>query len=121
MNDKKKKNPKYLNNQKFKYNSLLHALDNYGFTSNQSIDQDELRLFLNNKSPSGYFDSILCEQLFKFIKINENENSSISIPEFIKGFLLFEKDLKIIKKIILLIFDINGNFIKCRRVGSSLL
>ena len=94
MNDKKKKNHKYLNNQKFKYNSLLHALDNYGFTSNQSIDQDELRLFLNNKSPSGYFDSILCEQLFKFIKINENENSSISIPEFIKGFLLFEKDLK---------------------------
>ena len=94
MDGNKKKNHKFLNNEKFKYNSLLHALDNYGFTSNQNIDQDELRLFLNNKSPSGYFDSILCEKLFKFIKINENENSSISIPEFIKGFLLFEKDLK---------------------------
>ena len=94
MDGNKNNNHKYLNNQKFKYNSLLHAFDNYGFSSNQSIDQDELRLFLNNKSPSGYFDSILCDKLFKFIKINEKENSSISITEFIQGFLLFEKDLK---------------------------
>ena len=88
------KNLKLVNKQKIKYNSLLHAFDNYGFQPNQKIDQDELRLFLNNKSSSGYFDSILCTKLFQFLNINENQNSSISIPDFIKGFLLFEKDIK---------------------------
>lgn len=85
---------KRLSIQKSKYNMLQHTLKRSGFSSNQNLDQDELRLFLNNSSSSGYFDSILCNKLFKFININENESSTISIPEFIKGFLIFENDIK---------------------------
>ena len=85
---------KRLSIQKSKYMFLQQALERSGFSSNQDLGQDELRLFLNNSSSSGYFDSILCNKLFKFININENESSTISIPEFIKGFLIFESDIK---------------------------
>jgi len=80
------------NMQKAKYNSLKNAFINSGLTPSKNLDQNEYRLFLNNRSPSGYFDSILCDKLFQFLSLNEND--TIPVSEFIQGFLLFEEDIK---------------------------
>ena len=80
------------NIQNAKYNSLKSAFLNLGSTPFKSLDQNEYRLFLNNRSPSGYFDSILCDKLFQFLSLNEND--TIPVSEFIQGFLLFEEDIK---------------------------
>ena len=85
-------NSQISNIQNAKYNSLKNAFSNLGLTPSKSLDQNEYRLFLNNRSPSGYFDSILCDKLFQFLNLNEND--TISISEFIQGFLLFEEDIK---------------------------
>ena len=80
------------NMQRIKYTSLMNAFENLGLTPSQSLDQNEYRLFLNNQSSSGYFDSTLCDKFFRFL--NFNEKSVIPIPEFIQGFLLFEQKIK---------------------------
>ena len=80
------------NMQKAKYNSLKNDFINSGLTPSKNLDQNEYRLFLNNRSPSGYFDSILCDKLFQFLSLNEND--TIPVSEFIQGFLLFEEDIK---------------------------
>ena len=78
--------------QRIKYSSLIKAFQNFGFQLSKRLSQNEIRLFLNGNSSSGYFDPNLCTKLFHFL--NFNENSTISIPEFIQGFLAFENSIK---------------------------
>ena len=74
------------------YSSLIHSFENNGLSLSNELNQDEFRLLLNDISSTGYFDSNLCDKLFHFLKFNEN--ITITIKDFIKGFILYEKQIK---------------------------
>ena len=80
------------NLQKAKYISFIHAFEKYGLSPTKSFEENEYRLFLNNKSSTGYFDSILCDKFFQYL--NFNEKTLISVPEFILGFIHFEEEIQ---------------------------
>ena len=77
--------------EKAKFSSLLRAFQDFGYQSSTKLGQNDFRLFLNKKSSSGNFDSLLCNKLFEVLNIEEM--SVIPIEEFIKGFLLFEEEV----------------------------
>ena len=77
--------------QKIKFSSLLHSFENFGYKSSTKLGQNDFYQFLNKKSSTGSFDSLLCNKLFEVLNINSN--SSIPIQEFIEGFLLFEEEV----------------------------
>ena len=77
-------------NKKEKIVSLI-----YGFSKsnlNAKMTKLELTKFLDKYSFSGKFDQTLSDKLFQQINLDENE--SISIENFIGGFLQFEEDIK---------------------------
>ena len=77
-------------NKKEKIMSLI-----YGFSKsnlNAKMTKLELTKFLDKYSFSGKFDQTLSDKLFQQINLDENE--SISIENFIGGFLQFEEDIK---------------------------
>ena len=77
--------------QKIKFSSLLHSFENFGYKSSTKLGQNDFYQFLNKKSSTGSFDSLLCNKLFEVLNINSN--SSIPIQEFIEGFLIFEEEV----------------------------
>ena len=77
--------------QKVKFSSLIRAFEDFGYKSSTRVGQNEFRLFLNKKSSSGYFDNLLCDKLFEII--NLDNKSSLSIQEFVEGFLIFEEQV----------------------------
>ena len=77
--------------EKAKFSSLLRAFQDFGYQSSIKLGQNDFRLFLNKKSSSGNFDSLLCDKLFEVLNIEES--STIPIEEFIQGFLLFEEEV----------------------------
>ena len=77
--------------QKAKFASLIRAFEDLGYKSSSKIGQKEFRIFLNKKSSSGNFDTLLCNKLFEIL--NLNNMSSISISEFSENFLLFEEEV----------------------------
>ena len=77
--------------QKVKFSSLIRAFEDFGYKSPTRVGQNEFRLFLNKKSSSGYFDNLLCDKLFEII--NLDNKSSLSIQEFVEGFLIFEEQV----------------------------
>ena len=46
------------NLQKAKYISFIHAFEKYGLSPTKSFEENEYRLFLNNKSSSFLFSSV---------------------------------------------------------------
>ena len=79
------------NIQKAKFISLINAFEQFGFKSSNKVGQKEFRLFLNKKSSTGYFDSILCGKLFQVLNIDEK--SSIPVNKFVEGFIIFEGEI----------------------------
>ena len=77
---------------KLKSDILLKELSNYGYQKENRISQSELLLFLNRKSPIGKFDEMLSEKLFNIL--NMDKTTTISIEEFIYGYLQLEEELK---------------------------
>ena len=77
--------------QKVKFSSLIRAFEDFGYNSSTRVGQNEFHLFLNKKSSSGYFDNLLCDKLFEII--NLDNKSSLSIQEFVEGFLIFEEQV----------------------------
>ena len=77
--------------QKVKFSSLIRAFEDFGYKSSTRVGQNEFHLFLNKKSSSGYFDNLLCDKLFEII--NLDNKSSLSIQEFVEGFLIFEEQV----------------------------
>ena len=75
-----------------KIKSLFSGFNEFGYKSSTNIGQNEFSFFLNKRSKSGRFDETLLDKLFEFLSLDQS--SSISIEEFINGFLEFEEDLK---------------------------
>ena len=78
--------------KKIKIESLINAFTEKGYKSDSRIGPNELFEFLSIRSSSGRFDPILGEKLFQVLGLDDS--STLSIEEFINGFLQFEEDLK---------------------------
>ena len=79
------------NIQNAKYISLINAFEQFGYKSSNKIGQKEFRFFLNKKSSSGYFDSILCDKLFQVLNIDER--STVPVNKFVEDFIIFEGEI----------------------------
>ena len=76
---------------KLKYKKLLKELSGYGFSESNKINQSEIILFLDLKSPKNKFDRNLSAQLLKILDLDKKK--LIPIEQFINGFLEFEKEM----------------------------
>ena len=77
-------------NKKEKIDSLI-----FGFSKpslNTKITKIELTKYLDTYSSSGKFEQTLSDKLFQVL--NLDETSSISIENFVSGFIQFEEDIK---------------------------
>lgn len=75
-----------------KIDSLVAGFKNSGFKSGDRVGQTELIQFLDRRSSSGRFDPIISEKLFQVLSL-ESMNT-LSVEEFINGFLQFEEELR---------------------------
>ena len=80
-----------INVQMAKSISLKNVFEQLGYKFSNRIGQKEFRLFLNKRSSSGQFDTILCNKLFQVLNIDEK--SLIPVDNFIEGFLFFENEI----------------------------
>ena len=78
--------------KKAKIDSLVTGFTNSGYKSSNRIGQSELLQFLNRRSSSGRFDEIISEKLFQVL--NLDSMSTISVEDFINGYLQFEEDIR---------------------------
>ena len=78
--------------KKIKLNTLNDLFSQLGYQTSTKLGQNEFRLFLNKQSKIGRFEPVLTEKLFEVLDLDEN--STITIEEFITGFLEFEEDVK---------------------------
>ena len=78
--------------KKAKIDSLVTGFTNAGYKSGNRIGQTEFITFLNHRTSSGKFDPIISEKLFQVIGLDAM--STITIQEFINGFLQFEEELR---------------------------
>ena len=86
-----KKMSEKINVQMAKSISLKNVFEQLGYKFSNRISQKEFRLFLNKRSSSGQFDTILCNKLFQVLNIDEK--SLIPVDNFIEGFLFFENEI----------------------------
>ena len=77
-------------NEKEKINFLIHGFPKQSL--NTKMTKKELTKFLDNYSSSGKFDQTLSHKLFQVL--NLDETSSITVENFISGFIQFEEDIK---------------------------
>ena len=78
--------------KKAKINSLVMAFTNSGYKSSNRIGQIELLQFLSKLTNSGNFDHNLAGKLFQVLDLDHM--STMSVEDFINGYLLFEEDLR---------------------------
>ena len=78
--------------KKAKINSLVMAFTNSGYKSSNRIGQIELLQFLSKLTNTGNFDNILADKLFQVL--NLDSTSTMSVEDFINGYLQFEDDLR---------------------------
>lgn len=72
--------------------SILSKFCSYlGWNNQKEIDQNEIQLFLNKFSKDGQFDNNLSSQLFQYIGIEED--TKITVEEFINSYIQFEEEL----------------------------
>ena len=77
--------------KKAKIDSLVSAFTNSGYKSTNRIGQTELFQFLSKRTSSGSFDNVLSEKLFQVL--NLDHMSTMTVEDFINGWLQFEEDL----------------------------
>ena len=78
--------------KKAKIDSLITFFTNSGYKSSNRIGQIELLQFLSKRSGSGRFDQTLSEKLFQVL--NLDSMSTITVEDFINGFIQFEEDIR---------------------------
>ena len=70
---------------------LSKAFTDLGWSLQKDIDQNEIIYFLNKRAKNGQIDNNLLNKLFQFIGIEED--SKITVEEFINAFIEFEEVL----------------------------
>ena len=75
-----------------KIDSLIYGFTDMGYRTNSRISQFELLQFLNKRSISGRFDQTLSDKLFQMICLDKI--STMTIEEFVSGYIQFEEDMK---------------------------
>ena len=78
--------------QKVKLNTLANFFTDLGYKVSNRVGQNEFRFLLNKKSKTGKFDQLLIDKLFEVLSLDES--STMTIEEFINGFLDFEEEVK---------------------------
>ena len=78
--------------KKAKIDSLVAGFFKTGYKSTSNINQSELIQFLNRRSSSGKFDPIISGKLFEVLSLDTM--STITVEEFINGFLQFEEEIQ---------------------------
>ena len=78
--------------KKAKIDSLVMGFSSDGYKSNNRIGQNELLQFLNKRTSNNLFDHTLSDKLFQVLSLDNT--STISVEEFINGFLQFEEDIR---------------------------
>ena len=78
--------------KKTKIDSLISGFSKAGFDVESKINQDELKKYLDSHSSSGKFEQVLSYKLIQVLSLDKED--SISIEDFISGFLQFEEDIK---------------------------
>ena len=80
-----------INLKQRKKSILSNAFIDLGMNPQKDVDQNEIMYFLNKKSKDKHFDLTLSKKLFQYIEIDEN--SKITVEDFINSFLQFEEEL----------------------------
>ena len=78
--------------QRVKLKALTKFFTDLGYKTSTRIGQNEFKIFLNKKSQTGKFDPLLSDKLFEVL--NLDEMSTLSIEDFITGFVQFEEEVK---------------------------
>ena len=78
--------------KKAKIDSLVMGFTSDGYKSNNRIGQNELLQFLNKRTSNNLFDTALSDKLFQVLSLDNT--STISVEDFINGFLQFEEDIR---------------------------
>jgi hypothetical protein len=78
--------------KKAKIDSLVAGFFKTGYKSTSNINQSELIQFLNRRSSSGKFDPKISGKLFEVLSLDAM--STITVEEFINGFLQFEEEIQ---------------------------
>ena len=78
--------------KKAKIDSLVAGFTNSGYKSGSRVGQAELIQFLNRRSNTGRFDPIISDKLFQVLSLEAT--NTLSVEEFINGFLQFEEELR---------------------------
>jgi len=77
---------------KVKFNALFSLFNDLGYKTSTKIGIEDYRTFLNKNSKTGIFCPDLANKLFEIL--NLDEISTISIEDFINGFLSFEEEVQ---------------------------
>ena len=78
--------------KKAKIDSLISGFSKAGFNLDSKINEEELIKYLDNRSTTGKFEQALSFKLIQVLSLDKE--STISIEDFISGFLQFEEDIK---------------------------
>ena len=78
--------------KKAKIDALVSGFTTSGFKSGDQLGQAELLQFLNRRSSSGRFDSVISSKLFQVLSLDAT--SALTVEEFINGFLQFEEEVR---------------------------
>ena len=78
--------------KKAKIDSLISGFSKAGFNLDSKINEEELIKYLDNRSSTGKFEQALSFKLIQVLSLDKE--STISIEDFISGFLQFEEDIK---------------------------
>ena len=78
--------------KKAKIDSMISGFSKAGFNLDSEIKEEDLIKYLDSRSSEGKFDQALSFKLIQVFGLDKEE--SISIEDFISGFLQFEEDIK---------------------------
>ena len=78
--------------KKAKIDSMISGFSKAGFNLDSKINEEELIKYLDSRSSTGKFEQALSFKLIQVFSLDKEE--SISIEDFISGFLQFEEDIK---------------------------
>ena len=78
--------------KKEKIDSMISGFSKAGFNLDSKITEEELIKYLDSRSSTGKFEQALSFKLIQVFGLDKED--SISIEDFISGFLQFEEDIK---------------------------